>query len=78
MNKTNVYLPDDLKRKVEQLAERRRTSEAEVIREAVRRLGEQERPMPRGGVFASGRSDLSERVDELLASDEERPPFGQR
>jgi plasmid stability protein len=65
MNKTTVYLPDDLKAAVRRAAADRGVSEAEVIRESVRAGVGTARPRPRGGLFSS--DDLiSERVDDLL------------
>ncbi|MDQ3886104.1 MAG: ribbon-helix-helix domain-containing protein [Actinomycetota bacterium] len=71
MVKTTLYLPDDLKRQVEDAARRRGISEAEFYREALRQAVVQPRPRPKGALFASGTgpgtSDLSSRVDEILA-----------
>jgi hypothetical protein len=66
--KTTVYLPDALKRRLEELARRERRSEAALIRAAVDGyVRERHRPKPRAGLFASGDPLLAERVDELLA-----------
>lgn len=73
MTKTTVYLPDDLKATVTRLAAERRVSEAEIIRDAIRRLGEATaRPRPRVGIFDSGDGTIAGRVDELLKG------FGER
>ncbi len=64
MNKTTVYLPEDLKRRVEQAAQRNGISEAEVIRRSLDSA--LPRPTPRGGLFRS-EEPMAERVDELLA-----------
>jgi hypothetical protein len=73
MQKTTVYLPDDLKRALEQTASSRGCSEAELIREAVRVLtGGPARPRPRMPLFRSGRRGLAERVDQALKG------FGER
>jgi hypothetical protein len=67
MTKTTVYLPEDLKLEVTRIAQSEGTSEAEVIREAIRRLADSRpRPRPRGGLFSSG-DPIGDRVDELLA-----------
>ncbi len=68
MVKTTIYLPEDLKRRVEQAARERDLSEAEVIRAAVdAAVPPLERPLPKLPLFNSGRGDIAERVDELLA-----------
>jgi len=65
MNRTTVYLPDDLKAAVKLEAGRRGISEAEVIRLAVRQLtGERKRP-PRGGLFC-GTESIADHVDDYL------------
>jgi hypothetical protein len=66
VNRTTVYLPDELKAAVERLAGERGTSEAEVIREAIRTLATSERPAPTLPLFSSGDPTMSERVDELM------------
>lgn len=66
MTKTTIYLPDDLKGAVAAEAVRRGSSEAEVIREAIRQLlGEEDLPAPRGALFASGES-IADRLDDYL------------
>ncbi len=67
MVKTTLYLPDEVKRKLEQLAAETGRSEADLIREGISLvLRRREPPVPRSGVFASDMGDLSERVDEML------------
>jgi metal-responsive CopG/Arc/MetJ family transcriptional regulator len=67
MNKTTVYLPDELKARLQRAAVESHRSEAEIIREGVRLAIEQhEPPRPQSGVFSSGIPHFSERVDELL------------
>jgi hypothetical protein len=63
MQKTTVYLPDDLKAAVTSEARRRGVAEAEVIRSAIALAVI--RPKPRGALFAS-EAPLADRVDELL------------
>ena len=73
MNKTTVYLPDDVKRGLTQLARTSRRSEASLIRDALTALVQSGKaPRPRGALWASGDPTLSERVDEALAG------FGER
>jgi len=68
MVKTTIYLPDELKRRVERAARERDVSEAEVIRSALNAVVPRlERPRPTLPLFNSGRGDIAERVDELLA-----------
>jgi len=67
MEKTTVYLPDDLKRSLRRLALSSGRSEAAIIREAIAvQVSVLEQPRPRGGLFASGEPTLSEQVDEAL------------
>jgi metal-responsive CopG/Arc/MetJ family transcriptional regulator len=65
MDKTTVYLPDELKAAVKRAAQRRGVSEAEVIRESIRTAVGNVRPQPRGGLY-SGSEPIARRVDELL------------
>jgi metal-responsive CopG/Arc/MetJ family transcriptional regulator len=65
MEKTTVYLPDDLKAAVKRAAKRRGVSEAEVIRDSIRMGVGGEKPRPRGALF-SGREPIASRVDELM------------
>lgn len=67
MKKTTVYLPEDLKAALERTATAQGRSEAELIREAVRRLtDEQEPPEPRLPLFRGKDSSLAERFEEEL------------
>ncbi len=66
MVKTTVYLPEALKEKLGLVAAREGRSEADVIRVALE-LYTLTRPRPRLPLFDSGKPDLAERVDELLA-----------
>ena len=68
MVKTTVYLPEDLKRRLERVAAARGLSEAELIRDGISRIvDEEEVPEPRIPLFISDDPTLSERVDEILA-----------
>ena len=67
--KTTIYLPDELKKAVEQVAERDRISEAMVIRDAIQTAVDARRaPEPRIPLVATGLGapDIAERVDEIL------------
>ena len=66
--KTTVYLPDDLKRRLEHEARSRGCSEAQVIRDAV--ADAIDRPRPRPGVISA--EAIADRADDLLAG------FGER
>jgi len=73
VQKTTIYLPEDLKRALERVAEARGCSEAELIREAVTALAEKaEVPRPRLPLFKSGKRGLAGRVDQALTG------FGER
>ena len=73
MEKTTVYLPDELKRALRRAARSTGRSEADLIREGVglvtgtHRIAEARLPL-----FESGQPDLADRVDELLTG------FGER
>ena len=68
MNKTTVYIPDDLKRALAKAALARGRSEAELIREALRALtADVTPPRPRVPLFRSRKPRLAERIDKALA-----------
>lgn len=71
VEKTTVYLPDDLKAAVKRAARERGISEAEVIRESIRSTVGSTRPRPRGGLY-TGTEPIARRAEELLAG------FGER
>lgn len=71
MEKTTLYLPEDLKAAIKRTAAQQGISEAEVIRRSVRQAVGDVRPRPRGGLFASGKP-IARQADELLAG------FGER
>ncbi|MEO7294719.1 MAG: CopG family transcriptional regulator [Candidatus Limnocylindria bacterium] len=67
MEKTTVYLPDELKRALRRAARSSGRSEAELIREGIGLVtGTHRLAEPRLPLFESGSPDLAERVDELL------------
>ena len=68
MQKTTVYVPEDLKRALARTAAAKGWSEAELIREALRAatsLGDP--PSPRLPLFESGKPRLAERAEQALA-----------
>lgn len=68
MQKTTVYIPDELKRALARTAAARGCSEAELIREALSALTERTEPaQPRVPLFKSGKPRLADRADEALA-----------
>lgn len=71
MEKTTLYLPEDLKSAIKRAAARQGVSEAEIIRQSVRQSVDNFRPRPRGALFASGQP-IARQTDELLAG------FGER
>jgi hypothetical protein len=67
MEKTTVYLPDDLKRALRRAARATGQSEAELIREGIGLVtGTHRIAEPRLPLFESGQPDIADRVDELL------------
>ena len=67
MQKTTVYIPDDVKRSLGHVAATRGVSEAELIREALRALTSQAPPpRPRVPLFKSGKPRLAEQLDAAL------------
>jgi hypothetical protein len=67
VKKTTLYLPDELKGRIERLAKSTARSEADVMRSALAAYTEEERPAPRVGLFGSGKPELAERTEEILA-----------
>lgn len=57
MKRTTVYLPEELKARLEAEAKRRGVTEAEVIRVAVDK--ELHRRLPRGGFLRGGPDDIA-------------------
>ncbi len=70
VQKTTLYLPDDLKGAVADEPRRSGRSEAEVIRSAIAAAVKPVRPRPRAAVFSG--DPIARRVDELLEG------FGER
>lgn len=66
MRKTTVYLPDELKRRLEQAARERDCSEADVIRNALEEFTTPDRRQPRLPLFKSGVVRTIDDFDEAL------------
>jgi len=71
LKKTTVYLPNDLKQKVEAMAKDDKKSEADVIRDAVSTAYQERRTYPKPRLplvpgLKLGRPDVAEKADELL------------
>ncbi|WP_420637935.1 ribbon-helix-helix domain-containing protein [Candidatus Poriferisocius sp.] len=68
MRQTTVYLPDDLKQRLEQAAHQDRRSEASIVREALQEALDRRVVTPTAPLFETGWGEptIAERVDELL------------
>ena len=70
MKKTTIYLPDDLKKKVEAMAKQEKKSEADVIREAVSSVIEAKQTYPKPRIplpgMKLGDPTIAERAGDLL------------
>jgi predicted transcriptional regulator len=65
MKRTTVYLPDELKARLQAEARRRGTTEAQIVREAVDK--ETRRPRPRGGIILGDSEQMTARnLDDYL------------
>ena len=72
MQRTTVKLPDDLDARLRHEAERRGVTVSELTREAIETFLDApkgKRRLRAAGAGASGRSDISERIEEILASE---------
>lgn len=70
MKRTTVKLPDELDAKLRHEAERRGITVSELTREAIEdHLGAHQRRLRAAGVGRSGRDDISERIEEILAAE---------
>jgi hypothetical protein len=67
VKRTTIYLPDNLKSTLARAAQDEGRSEADLIREGLERLLEARQPEPRLPLFSSGKPDLAEKAEELLA-----------
>jgi predicted transcriptional regulator len=68
MKKTTLYLPDELKRRIERLAREEGRSEAEIIRRAIEATVSRAAAKPRIPLVEHGLGDksIARRVDRLL------------
>ena len=72
MQRTTVKLSDDLDARLRHEAERRGITVSELTREAIETLLSAtpgKRRLLAAGAGASGRSDISERIEEIVASE---------
>jgi len=70
VKRTTVKLPDEVDAKLRHEAQRRGITVSELTREAVERhLGGRDRQLRAAGAGRSGRDDISERIEELLAAE---------
>lgn len=75
MKRTTVKIPDELDARLRHEAARRGTTIADISREALEAHlgnGSPRRRLGAAGVGHSGRSDVSERIEEILAAEVER------
>lgn len=73
MEKTTVYLPNDMKQALKRAARSTGRSEADLIREGIGLVtGTHRIAEPRLPLFESGQPDLADRTDDLLRG------FGER
>lgn len=76
MKRTTVKLPDDIDAQVRLEAARRGMTISEVLRESVEEhlaaARGRRRRLLAAGAGRSGRSDVSERIEEILAAEVER------
>lgn len=77
MQRTTVKLPDELDARLRHEAARRGVTVSELTREAIEALLDAPRGRRRllaAGAGASGRADISERIEEILAAEVEPSP----
>jgi len=68
MHRTTIYLDDEIRQRVQSLAQTEGVTQAAIIRRAVRTYVLGRRKTPRCvGLGQSGRGDLSDRAEELLS-----------
>jgi predicted transcriptional regulator len=70
MKRTTVKLPEELDAKLRHEAERRGITISELTREAIQQhLDAGKRRLEAAGAGKSGRDDISERIEEILAAE---------
>ncbi len=70
MKRTTVKLPDELDARLRHEAERRGITVSDLTREAIEHhLGGRQRRLRAAGAGHSGRDDISERIEEILAAE---------
>jgi len=69
VKRTTIYFEPELEAQLKAETLRRKKPMAELVREAVREYLVRSRPVapPGAGAFASGRDDVAERAEEVLA-----------
>lgn len=75
MKRTTLKIPDDLDARLRHEAERRGTTISELSREALEAYlvgGRGRRRLDAAKTGRSGRSDISERIEEILGAEAER------
>jgi predicted DNA-binding protein len=75
LKRTTIQLPDDLDARLREEAKRRGTTIAEVTRTALEEhlAVDARRGVGAAGATRSGQSDFSERIDEIMAAEADRP-----
>jgi hypothetical protein len=76
MRRTTVKIPDELDARLRREASRRGMTISDLTREALEEHlgGGRRRVLGAAGSGRSGRSDISERIEEILAAEAERFP----
>jgi len=69
MNRTTIKLPEDIDAKLRHEAERRGITISELTREAIETHLGTRRHLGAAAAGRSGRNDISERIEEILANE---------
>jgi hypothetical protein len=67
VRRTTIYLPEELKSTLARAAQEEGRTEADLIREGIETFLRSRRAEPRVPLFTSGKADLAENADKLLA-----------